>query len=184
MPQGRVRPAAVAKQADLDELGAAVSTVADEINNRLTVIEGALAAALDGLAEVQEVLGMLDEELEGDEDAQDDSSPYEGEGPIDRDPAEVEDGEPEDPQLAADLAAERERREAAAPQAQGATTSAAIRRAERAAYGTDEEGPRAKIMTGEMEDLVLGDFNAGEGRQLKAPEGPQGEEGWSGSSPA
>ena len=80
---GRVRTVPMARRAELEELRTQITEAFEDVINRFTVIEAALASSLDGLADVQEALGMLDEEpeLEGDEDAQDDSSPYEGDGP-------------------------------------------------------------------------------------------------------
>lgn len=157
-PTVRTRPNRGQAQADR-----AVAALAEYVNGlaaRLDVIERALSSVIESVEEIEGTIFDDDELVELNDAAiepDDDEDSYEDE-----------------------LAAEAEQREEPAPPS-GRTSTASLRRAERAAFGMDEDGPRPGIITDDSPHPAIPDFKAPDGgKQLQAPEYPRGEPGWSG----
>lgn len=178
----RVRPVEFARQADVQAFADSVEDQLAALEDRGRIIEAALSSVLDSVAQIEEALGFIEDETE-----------TEAETELQGGDEDVD----EDARLDAEAEAEAERLRAEAEEAAEAgpnteRISPYARRNEAQGLITEPpDGPRVHI--GESapgEDAVLGDFKLpsapGEvpGRQIQAPRGPEGEEGWSGSSPA
>ena len=192
----RVRPTddPIVRQSDLDAVGPYIQQLEARLSVHERVLSDVISSLEDVISSLEEVEATLfpDGEVE-DEPAEFGEDPYveladQEMGEDDFPEGELDDSQEddgEDPQEASD----EELRAELDAEAQQRHERNALRRAERAAEGVVEDGPRAYIATDDpVVEALAADFVVpGEGKapgvQVAPPQGPQGEPGWSGNEP-